>query len=120
MPGVLVLGHGAVGRAIAARLAERTVPFAVADPARAGIDGPVRVLAEPPSDLSDVALVLAAVPAAAAVEVARRLAALPGAFVHVDLSSSPPAAMAEAARAFDGPSAARSWGRSTCTGPTLR
>lgn len=102
-PTVLVVGCGAVGRAVVDHLAGTPARLVVSDPAQAGeTRGGVTVSAAAPDDLSPFDLVLAAVPAGASAAVAARAAESPGAFLHVDLSSSPREAMREAAARFEG------------------
>jgi 3-hydroxyisobutyrate dehydrogenase-like beta-hydroxyacid dehydrogenase len=100
-PRTLLIGYGAVGRALAARLAERGALAGVVDPAVACFAAGGDVMDSLPPDLSAVELVLAATPASAAVDLAQSLAGRAGRFLHVDLSSAAGAQMAAAARAFD-------------------
>ena len=106
-PRTLLAGYGEVGRAVAARLAERGAPFLVVDPARAGeeVPGAGPAAAALPEDLGAFDLVLAVTPASVASGLAAEVARRPGGILHVDLSSAAPGAMAEAAALFSAPAA---------------
>lgn len=103
---VVLIGYGEVGRAFGARVEQSGVAPVYVDPAAEGVHGARTVLGSLPAGIPSGALVLGAFPSAAALAVADDVASRDGAFLYVDLSSSPQGLMRDCAAAFDATRAA--------------
>ena len=99
--GIAVIGYGQVGRAFAKRIEDSGVAVVRIDPACPGltVDGK-EVLPSLPTDLVGIEIILACVPSAASLAVAKDAASRKGQFVLADLSSSSQSLMRECAVLF--------------------
>lgn len=98
---VVVIGYGEVGRAFGDHIERAGRQVVYIDPIAENIAPKTTLLKEVPADIADRTLVLGAIPSAAARQVAAKLAAVPGDFLYVDLSSSPQTLMKECAGIFE-------------------
>ncbi|MCA0851253.1 hypothetical protein [Salipiger thiooxidans] len=99
-PAALLIGYGEVGRAFGAQISARGWSVTYVDPFAPEETGDAVVLSALPLELAQDTLVLGLMPSAAAEAVARDLARVGGAFLYLDLSSSPKALMEQCAAAF--------------------
>ncbi|GGG83727.1 phosphogluconate dehydrogenase [Salipiger pallidus] len=99
-PAALLIGYGEVGRAFGAKISAHGWSVTYVDPFALEETGDAVVLSALPLELAQDTLVLGLMPSAAAEGVARDLARVGGAFLYLDLSSSPKALMEVCADAF--------------------
>lgn len=99
---VVLVGYGEVGRAFGPRIEQSGVNLLRADPACPGVRDGRNILKAIPQELPEGCLVLAAVPSAAALAVARDIASRSVRIDLIDLSSSPRSLMRDCAALFAG------------------
>ncbi|MBU2890826.1 hypothetical protein KO492_14080 [Celeribacter halophilus] len=102
---VLLIGYGEVGRAFGAQVEQSGSRPIYVDPMARNIPDTATVLNTLPAEIPDTTLVLGAFPSAAARSVAQDLATRSGAFLYVDMSSSPQGLMQDCAAEFGNQSA---------------
>lgn len=98
---IVLIGFGEVGRAFGAQIESAEIKPLYVDPMAHGTHGSREVLPALPTSIPQGALVLGAIPSAAAMVVAEDLASRAGKFLYVDLSSSAQGLMRSCASLFD-------------------
>ncbi len=99
---IILIGYGEVGQAFGAQIESTGIKPLYVDPLAHGAHGSTEVLAALPPSIPSGALVLGAIPSAAAFAVAEELSSRGDRVLYVDLSSSTQGLMRDCAALFDG------------------